>query len=288
MTKQDTLRRFLFEELGIRGELVQLNTCWQEAKQHQSLTPRYQEVLGHALASVVMLSATIKFEGAIILQVQGNGQVKTLVAQATHDRKIRGLIRQHSDNSENPNSLFGEGQLIITIAPTVGEAYQGVVSINNDQLNTALENYFIHSEQLNTRLWLFADGTHAAGLLLQEIPSKVRDQEDWARLCMLADTLTSHELFKLDAEDVLFRLFNQEKVRVFDEESVSFECSCSTQKIAKALYAMGREELEGIIEERGTIEVICEFCNAHFYFDQIDVERIVTDQELMAISPTLH
>jgi molecular chaperone Hsp33 len=276
MSQQDVLRRFLFDELGVRGLWVSLSSSWQTAKRHQNCADALQLQLGQALSAVVLLSATIKFNGSMILQAQGDGPLKTLVAQATHDHKIRGLIRG-SDvaNLGSLQEMFGEGRLVLTIDSENAHPYQGIISLQGKNLAEALETYFIQSEQLNTRLWLFANETHAAGLLLQELPNDINDKADWERIAMLASTVTEQEMLELDCEELLHRLFNEEKVRLFDGEAIKFDCSCSRPKIENALRMMGREELEDVLHERGHIEVNCEFCNKHYPFDRIDVEQLL-------------
>lgn len=288
MIKQDILRRFLFEELGIRGEWVSLSESWQAAKQHQSQPDVVQQQLGQALAAVVMLSATIKFNGSIILQAQGDGGIKTLVAQATHDRKIRGLARSRPEiQAGTLEALFGQGYLALTIEPDQGEPYQGVVPLEGNNLAAALENYFSQSEQLNTRLWLFATENQAVGLLLQELPKQDNNQEDWQRVEMLADTITAKELLELDCEQILYRLFNEEQVRLYEPEPVAFACTCSRQKINRTLKSLGRDELESILLERGSIEVVCDFCSSRHEFDKIDVESLLAET-LSPSSETRH
>ncbi len=276
MSQQDVLRRFLFDELGVRGLWVSLSSSWQTAKRHQHCADAVQLQLGQALSAVVLLSATIKFNGSMILQAQGYGPLKTLVAQATHDHKIRGLIRG-SDvaNLGSLQEMFGEGRLVLTIDSENAHPYQGIISLQGKNLAEALETYFIQSEQLNTRLWLFANETHAAGLLLQELPNDINDKADWERIAMLASTVTEQEMLELDCEELLHRLFNEEKVRLFDSEAIKFDCSCSRPKIENALRMMGREELEDVLHERGYVEVNCEFCNKYYQFDRIDVEQLL-------------
>jgi len=289
MTQQDFLRRFLFEELGVRGEWIQLSDSWQAARQHQQGPENVRQLLGQALAAVAMLSATIKFNGSMILQAQGDGDIKTLVAQATHDRKIRGLVRSNPDATAGSlGAMFGNGQLVLTIEPDDGDPYQGIVGLEGSTLAAALESYFSQSEQLKTRLWLFADETRAAGLLLQELPAKEHTHEDWERISLLANTVTGQELLTLDCEAMLYRLFNQEKVRLFDAEAVSFECACSRPRIERTLNAMGRTELESILKERQHIEVICEFCGEHYVFDNIDVENMLNECGMTIDSQTRH
>ena len=289
MKEQDLLHRFLFENLGIRGEWVKLTTSWQTAKQHQQGPENAQLQLGQALAAVVMLSATIKFNGSMILQVQGDGDFKTLVAQSTHDRKIRGLIRSNVYVPEGPlESQFGQGRLVLTIEPDNAQPYQGVVPLQGSNLATALQTYFEQSEQLNTRLWLFANETHAVGLFLQELPSQNSDQADWERIEMLADTVTEQELLDLDCGQLLYKLFNEEQVRLFAPEPVEFQCACSRPRIERTLRALGAEELEEILQEQGTIDVGCEFCGKQYLFDRIDVETMLAHESVASQSETRH
>lgn len=276
MSQQDLLRRFLFEDVGVRGLWVSLSSSWQTAKQHQHCSDAVQLQLGQALTAVVLLSATIKFNSSMILQVQGDGPLKTLVAQATHERKIRGLVRS-SETVTNGSlqDMFGEGRLVLTVSSENAQPYQGIVPLHGDNLAVVLETYFAQSEQLNTRLWLFANETHAAGLLLQELPSQLNDKADWERIAMLASTVTEQEMLELSCEELLYRLFNEEKVRLFDAEPVAFDCSCSRLKIENTLRMLGRQELESVLQERGQIEVNCEFCNKYYRFDRIDVEQLL-------------
>ncbi len=289
MIEQDLLRRFLFEELGIRGEWVKLTQSWQTAKMHQQGPENAQLQLGQALAAVSMLAATIKFNGSIILQAQGDGAFKTLVAQSTHDQKLRGLIRSHDFvPAGSLETMFGTGRLVLTIEPDNAQPYQGIVGLEGDNLATALQSYFQQSEQLNTRLWLFANETQAVGLLLQELPSKNTDENEWERIEILADTITEQELLSWDCEQLLFNLFNEDEIRIFDAEPVKFECSCGRPRIERTLRALGKEELESILEEQGSIEVGCEFCGEHYAFDKVDVITLLAEETIASTSETRH
>ncbi|MGR9036161.1 MAG: Hsp33 family molecular chaperone HslO, partial [Gammaproteobacteria bacterium] len=182
MQDQDVLRRFIFEELGVRGEWVRLENSWQAAKRYQKGSPVVEQQLGQALAAVAMLSATIKFNGSMILQAQGDGPFRTLVAQSTQDRKIRGLVRSLETVEAGPlESMFGKGRLVLTINSGNSEPYQGIVPLQGKDLAAALETYFMQSEQLKTRLWLFADDRRAAGLMIQELPAQKSYRSDWER-----------------------------------------------------------------------------------------------------------
>ncbi len=289
MIEQNLLHRFLFEDLGVRGEWVKLTTSWQAAKFHQRGSESVQQQLGQALAAVVMLSATVKFKGSMILQAQGDGDIKTLVAQATDQRKIRGLVRGKENVALGSlEDMFGHGRLVLTIESENGPPYQGIVPLQGSNLATALQTYFEQSEQLKTRLWLFANATHAVGLLLQELPAQDNYKTDWEHIEILANTVTEQELFELDCEQLLYRLFNQEKVRLFDAEPVEFSCACSRSKIEEVLFSMGRAELEDILTERDVIEVNCEFCSEQYHFDKVDVESILSKKSTAPDSETRH
>ncbi|MDD1612703.1 MAG: Hsp33 family molecular chaperone HslO [Methylococcaceae bacterium] len=287
--EEDSLRRFIFEEFGVRGEWVRLTSSWQNAKQNQHGNATAQENLGQALAAAVLLSATIKFNGSIILQAQGGGAFRTLVAHSTHDRKIRGLVRCIGDVQNGPlEAMFGEGRLVLTIRPDNAEPYQGIVPLKGANLAVALQTYFIRSEQLDTRLWLFTNDQHAVGLLLQELPEHKDFKSDWERIVMLADTLTETELLALDCETLLHRLFHEEKIRLFDAEPVQFECACSKQKIEYALRSLDEHELEHLLQEKGAIEVGCEFCNKQYRFDRIDVQKLLSGNVSVDQTDTRH
>ena len=281
MKEQDCLRRFLFEDLGVRGEWVRLEKSWQDAKQHQVLNAAVESQLGQALAATVLLSATIKFEGAMILQAQGEGALRTLVAQSTHDRKIRGLVRYNSEvTTQTLPEMMGKGRLVLTVESENAPPYQGVTSLEGNDLAEVLHTYFMQSEQLQTRLWLFANETHAVGLFLQELPTQAGYQADWERIELLANTVTAAELFDLDCEEVLFRLFNEDKVRVYPAESVEFQCHCAREKIETALRSMGQSDCEALLKERGTIEADCEFCGEKYAFNETDVALLFSAENL--------
>jgi len=271
----DRLYRFLFEALDLRGELVRLDAGWQAALARNTYPPEIATLLGEGLASAVLLSATIKFEGSLILQLQSDGRLSSLVAQATHERTFRGIARWREGDEATP-ALAG-GHLALTIIPKAGNRVQGIVSLPSAGLTAALEEYFARSEQLPTRLWLAADGNSAAGLLLQALPGKHGDAEDWERIVTLAETVTPGEMLNLPPEQLLYRLFHQEQVRLFDPEPVSFRCSCSRERIADTLRGLGRHEVEDILREHGLVEATCEFCGHHYAFDTVDVAELFTE-----------
>lgn len=289
MMNTDRFQRFLFEEIGVRGELVRLDASWQAVLKRHPYPPAVRSQLGQAIAATVLLSATIKFVGSLILQIQGRGPLSTLVAQATHRRTIRGLAHWRGEVPIGPLSrVFGDGRLVLTIQREGLDPYQGIVALEGDQLASALQRYFSQSEQLPTRLWLVADNARAAGLLLQKLPRSEPVEEDWGRLVLLADTICEGELLRLPFEDLLYRLFHEETVRLYEPEPVTFRCGCSRQRIETMLLALGRREVENILAEQKAVEVDCEFCNKHYRFDAVDVGMLFADDFRTPVSPTQH
>ena len=276
MPDADTLSRFLFEHTGIRGHLIHLDASWRAVLAAHDYPEAVRGPLGEALAAVALLAATIKFDGSLILQVQSAGPIRTLVAQATHARTVRGLARWKGEVPANGDlaAQFGDGRLVLTIERSQGEPYQGIVPLAGQRLSHAIEGYFSDSEQLPTRLWLAADGQRAAGLLLQRLPSDHPVDEDWERVGLLAATLTPGELIDLPADRLLYRLFNEEPVRLFEPERFAFRCGCSRGRIADTLKLLGENEIDAILAEQGTVQVTCEFCNRDYRFDPIDARQL--------------
>lgn len=276
MDDTDQLRRFLFEGAGVRGAIVHLDASWQAVLERHPYPAAVQRPLGQVLAAAILLSSTIKFEGALILQVEAEGPLRTVVAQATDQRTLRGLARWEGEVPDGAGlaETFGAGRLVLTASAPGGERYQGVVPLEGASLAAALEAYFAQSEQLPTRLWLAADGRRATGLLLQRLPAAVRDDDTWPRVEMLAGTLRDEELLQLDIEPLLYRLFHEERVRLFDAELVSFRCGCSRERIDGLLRSLGREEVDSVLAEQGVVEVTCEFCNRVYRIDSVDAAAL--------------
>ena len=294
MQEKDVLRRFLFDQLAIRGEWINLTDSWQAAKQHHQYPEKVMQQLGEALVAATLLSATIKFEGTLILQAQGDGALKSLVAQSSNAREIRGWARcEGTPSGDDLSSLLGTGRMVLTIEPKKGEPYQGIVPLTGDRLENAVESYFTQSEQLKTRLWLFANEHQAAGLFIQELPAQQgqenqETQEDWTRIEALANTISKEELLTLPCEEVLHRLFNEETVRLFSAEPVSFKCRCSTEKVEKTLLSLGRKAVDDILIEQGEIIANCEFCSANYHFDKVDIARVFSGAAVQTHSKTQH
>jgi len=280
----DQGQRFLFDEFAIRGELVQLNKTLREIFSNHEYPEPVKRLIGEFATAAALLSATIKFNGSLILQVKGAGQVSMLMAECRDQQSLR-AIASYKDYPDPEQPLIGDGQMAIIIEPDEGESYQGIVLVEDNNFSEVLEKYFLHSEQLRTRIWLSAQNDQAAGLLLQSMPesanesSLTRESEDWNRICMLADTITDEELLGLTSEQILTRLFHQEKLRLFERRQLAFECTCSKERSANTLFSLGETEVRTLLaEEGGTIEIDCQFCHARYRFDELDLNKIFGTQ----------
>lgn len=289
MSEHDQLHRFLIENTNVRGELVHLNATWQAILERTEYPENVRKILGEALAACALLAATIKFDGSLILQIRGDGPLHMLVIQATSDGTMRAIARWHGDVPDHGlKSIFGNGQMLITIEPERGEPYQGIITLQGDYLNQALEAYFQQSEQLNTRLWLVSSSQACGGFLLQEMPGDNPDTDAWDRTTHLASTLTSTELLQLSAKEFLHRLYHEEDVRLFKSAPLCFRCDCSRERISNMLISLGIDEVHSILEEQGNINVDCEFCNAHYSFDAVDIEALFACSNQPDIPTTRH
>lgn len=272
---RDLLQRFLFDDTAIRGELVQLDQAWQEVLSRHDYPQAVRDRLGEMIAAAALLAATLKFKGRLILQIQGDGPINLMVAEATAQKTLRGMAQWQGEvQTGDLQNQFGTGRLAITIDSGSGERYQGLVELTGDSLSAAIDGYLERSEQLPTRLWLAADGQTAAGLLLQKLPAVEQDNDAWTRLQALADTLTAGELLQVPFLQIIQRLFHEENVRLFTAEQVAFYCSCSRERVADVLVNLGEAEVQDILHTEGNIEVTCEFCNQRYSFDAVDAAQL--------------
>lgn len=299
-SSKDTLHRFLFENISIRGELTQLNKSWQSIIENHDYPPVVRDVLAQMLVAGVLLAATLKFKGRITLQIQGNGMLPFVVAECSSEHAIRGLAHYNQDIKDaNLKTLVGDGQLAITLeTENTGERYQSIVELVGDSVADAIEHYLETSEQLSTHLWLSANNETAAGLLIQKLPpesiddenfNQVQlDQDGWNRIEQLSATIREEELLSLDAQEIIHRLYHEEDVRVFDFDPVFFRCSCSKERVASMLKNLGQEEIQAMIAEKDIISISCEFCNHPYDFDAVDAEQLFMDSVVSDTSPTQH
>ena len=294
----DLLHRFLFENLPVRGHLVRLDASWRAAIEHHDYPAVVTAALGEAMAAASLMAGALKFEGRLSLQFEGPGPVRLMLAQCTHRHAIRGVARHDAlPDGGTAEGLFGNGQLAVTIEQSEGgERYQGVVPLESERLATNLEAYFERSEQLPSRLLLAATPDRAAGLLLQRVAlgdagtaAGQADAEDaWRRIGLLAATVSPKELYDLPCRELLRRLFPEDDIRLFEGTPVFFQCTCSRERVAGILQALGGDEVEALLAERGDVEVRCEFCNRAWRFDAVDVAGLFSTGAPQPAPPGLH
>jgi molecular chaperone Hsp33 len=286
MHDRDCLHRFIFEQYPIRGHLVHLDAAWRALIEHREYPEVIRDTLGEAVVASLLLAATIKFDGVLSLQLQGDGPMHLMLAQCTSGLGVRGLARYREGASAGPGriaDLIGTGNLTVTLETDDGSRrYQGIVPIVGERLAESLQGYFENSEQLPTRLWLHAAATGVSGMLIQKLPvadstpeADIAAIDDaWRRVQLIAETLTHEELRTLSDAEILHRLFNEDDVRLFEPAPVFFRCRCSRERVASMLQGLGETETRSVLAERGEVEVRCDFCNRAYVFDAVDVEQL--------------
>src|SRR5271154_3230714 len=301
MHDRDRLHRFMFEQFPIRGHLVHLDAAWRALIEHREYPAPIRDTLGEAVAASLLLAATIKFEGVLSLQLQGDGPVHLLLAQCTSGLGVRGLARYREGNlagvgTPGPTGagritdLIGAGTLTVTLETDDGsQRYQGIVPIAGRRLAESLQVYFENSEQLPTRLWLHADAHGVSGMLVQKLPgmnapsgaaaADVAAVDDaWRRVQLIAETLTPEEMHTLADAEILHRLFNEDDVRLYEPTPVYFRCRCSRERVGGMLQSLGEAETRSVLAERGQVEVHCDFCNRAYVFDAVDIAQLFNPQ----------
>jgi molecular chaperone Hsp33 len=277
----DILYRFLLERAQLRGVLVRLTSSWQQVRSRADYPAVVADLLAKALTASAVFTGNIKFEGSLSIQLKAAGELTLLFAECGHDGRVRGLARWRPDLAPDFRlSASGSPLLAITIENAAsGQRYQGIVPVDDDDLAVLFARYFERSEQLPTRVLLACDGDRCAGLMVQQLPATGAgtDPDAWNRIGHLLATATSDELLHLDAEQLLLRLFHEETVRVLATQPLQFGCRCSRERVAGVLRTLGREEALASLQNDGRAEVTCEFCNTHYHFDAIDIERIFRD-----------
>ena len=278
--QQDLLHRYLFNELDVRGELVQIESAYNEMIADHNYPDPVKALLGELLVATCLLTATLKFEGEIAVQLQGDGPVKYAVINGDDKQNMRGIARLQSEIAGTTvKELIGQGYMVITITPEKGERYQGIVPLEHDTLSECIESYFEQSEQLKTRLWFATDTTEgsakACGLFLQVLPvDKQKSIEDFAHLEALSNTIKDEELLHLDANTVLTRLYHEDNPRVFEPQAIKFKCGCSRDKTITALVNIGQEELLKDVTEKGSVNINCHYCLKEYVFNEQDIKSI--------------
>jgi len=308
-TNRDTLQKFIFDNAAVRGELVEISDTWREIQARHAYPKAVRAVLGEMVAAGALLSANLKFNGAIVMQIHGDGPVRLLVVECDADLRMRATAKLAPDveiaDDATLGQLFnvnGKGRFVITLDPADKvpgqQPYQGVVPLDGDDMATVIENYMLRSEQMDTRLWLAADDQVARGLLLQKLPrhsgkddqvkqaTEAEDLETWNRAAMLGQTVKREELLSTDISTLLHRLFWEETIRVFDPVHPQFHCSCNREKVGNMLKMLGQEEVESALAELGELGINCDFCGKHYAFDKVDCAQLfASDSPVQTMMP---
>ena len=303
--EDDTLLKFVFRAGPVRGEIVRLSESWRQIGGRHRLPGAVQRLLGESTAAAALLASTIKFNGALLLQIHGDGPVSLLVVECQPNLALRAtaklreavVIAESAGLPELVNAT-GRGRCAITLDPRAQlpgqQAYQGIVPLEGDSIAQALQSYLLRSEQLESRLWLAADANCAAGLLLQRLPHAQvtqaqacgEDDDLWERAGALASTLTPEELLATRPSELLHRLFWQEPNDRFAPMQPHFACTCTRERIAGMLRSLGREEVDSIVAEQGQCSVTCDFCSTTHVFDAVDAATLFSPAAQAA--PGLH
>lgn len=308
-TTKDTLQKFIFDNAAVKGEFVEISDTWREIQSRHNYPPAVKTVLGEMVAAAALLSANLKFNGAIIMQIHGDGPVRLLVVECDSDLRLRATAKLAEDavvaDDASLTSLLnmhGKGRFVITLDPIDKmpgqQPYQGIVPLDGDDMATVIENYMLRSEQLDTRLWLAADETVSRGLLLQKLPrhsgkddqvkqaSEADELETWNRAVMLASTLKQEELLSTDIQTLMNRLFWEETVRVFEPAHPQFHCSCTREKVGNMLKMLGQAEVDDALSDLGKLGINCDFCGKHYEFDKVDCAQLfVSDTPVETLIP---
>ncbi len=295
----DTLQKFLFENTAVRGELVDVSETWKQIQTRHDYPKAVKVVLGEMLSAAALLSANLKFNGVIVMQIHGDGPIRLLVVECDSDLNMRATAKLREDAVIADTATLaqlvnahGDGRFVITLDPKDKmpgqQAYQGIVPLDGESVAVVIENYMLRSEQLDTKLWLAADEHVARGLLLQKLPheggiaaaptSAPDDLSIWDRTVMLASTLRREELLTTDIETLMRRLFWEETIRVFDPRHPQFLCSCTREKVGTMLKMLGQPEIDSALQELGKLEVNCDFCGQHYEFDRVDCAQLFTTE----------
>ena len=281
----DILNRYLFDNLHARGELVNLSQTFQEIVAPHNYPSGVKNLLGELVAATCLLTATLKFEGEIAVQLQGDGPIGYMAVNGNNLQEMRGIARMTSEtDATSLQDLIGKGNMVITIRPKNGEPYQGVVALEEETLAQCLAHYFEVSEQIPTKIWLFTDESTSqiAGTLIQLLPDagdKAQQQADFEHLCQLTNTIKSDEIFSVDSQELLYRLYHQEEVRLFEPQAISYKCSCSEEKCLNAISQIEPSELDNIIVEQGSVSMTCDYCLTTYQFMRPQLEQFINDNK---------
>lgn len=288
----DNLQKFMIENASVRGELVELSNTWQQVLARRNYPPAVTNLLGEMMAAAALLSANLKFNGVIVMQIHGDGPIRLLVVECDAKLQMRATAKLVPDTVVEDGATLaqlvnvnGHGRFAITLDPQDKmpgqQPYQGIVPLDGDNVAEVIENYMLRSEQLDTKLWLAADANVSRGLLLQKLPNHggigITEEdplESWNRVSMLGATLRPAEMLSTDIQTLLRRLFWEETVRVFEPQHPSFVCNCSREKVGNMLQMLGQKEVDEAIAELGNVSVDCDFCGQNYAFDKVDCAHL--------------
>lgn len=277
---RDFLQRFLFSHRDVRGEVAYVSQSLNKMLQNHDYPYPVKCLLAELVTATSLLTATLKFEGDIAVQLQGDGPLRFAAVNGSSNQEFRGVVRMQAEIAgDGFRDLVGEGFLLVTITPKQGERYQGVIPLVGNSLKETLEAYFLQSEQLPTRLYLFTEFTEtaskAAGFLLQVLPvDPEKAKQDFEDVVVLSDTITAKELLELPTEEMLYRLYHEEDVELFPAQPIEFVCGCSRVKCESAIISLGQELIEEHIAE-GKLEITCDYCNSTYHFDDSELKLIL-------------
>lgn len=277
----DKLYRFLFQNRAVRGEWVRLNNTFTETLNTHHYPKVVQNLLGEMMVATSLLTATLKFDGTITVQIQGDGALKLAVVNGNDQQQFRALARVDGEITDDAtlHHMIGNGVLVISIMPNQGERYQGVIGLDKPTISECLEDYFARSEQLATQLVIrvgeFDGQAVAGGTLLQIVPDGTGTPEDFEHLATLTSTIKDEELFGLTAEELLYRLFHEESVEVFPPQNTEFRCGCSRERSGAAIMLLPDDEITDMLAEKnGVIDMQCECCGTQYFFDEKAIEEL--------------
>ncbi|MGB5689477.1 MAG: Hsp33 family molecular chaperone HslO [Woeseiaceae bacterium] len=278
----DTVIPFGFESRPVRGALIHLSRSWRRMLRDHEYDELVTETLGHAAAATGLIAQSLKFDGAITLQIQSPGALQMLVMQCTSDLDMRGMAVADSREAVASFSELTAGAHCAVTVDNGDRPYQGIVEIAEASLAASLEHYFSRSVQVPSHIVLLASEEFAAGILLQQVAGQPIDEDDWNRLHYMIETLTPRDFEGEAGLELIGKLFAEDDVRVYEPRAVNFRCRCSARKTEDVLKMLGEDEARETLAEQGGIEVICEYCGHRRHFDAVDVERLFTDNVVPA------
>lgn len=307
----DQLKKYLTEDRSVRIQAVRLDATWKAVQANHDYPPAITHLLGELVAASTLLAANIKFDGSLVLQIQGDGPIALLVVECRSDLSLRATVKVREGHEVPADGTMqsllnpgGNGRFIVVLDPQRKlpgqQTYQGIVPLEGDTVAQALQHYMKASEQLDTRLWLAADAGHAAGMLVQRLPfhggtdapllTEQTAADTWDRVVALASTLKRDEVLEADIDTLIHRLFWEDTLLAFDPVAVRWHCPCTRERVASMLRSLGEEEVNSVLAERGQVDVSCDFCGKPYKFDAVDCATLFSPNQPPAddAPPTVH